>query len=99
MARLALAFAAQHDEVDAAEGHVVQQAHAALAGTRFTMSPGPPWWAAVPQHQWPAGLTEEFQAEEFLFAGGGADGGVVDQYPVRFSSSISSWKWSSISRL
>ena len=42
-----------------------QQAHAALAGTQFTVSPGPPWWAAIPRHMWPEGLAEVFQAEEF----------------------------------
>eukprot|EP00966_Prymnesium_polylepis_P044705 1035465-Prymnesium_polylepis.1 len=43
-----------------------QQAHAALAGTQFTMSPGPPWWAAIPRRMWPDGLAEQFQAEEML---------------------------------
>ena len=43
-----------------------QQAHAALAGTQFTMTPGPPWWAAVPRQHWPEGLAEDFQAEERL---------------------------------
>ena len=38
-----------------------QQMHAALAGTQFTMAPGPPWWAAVPRKLWPAGLAEDFQ--------------------------------------
>ena len=27
------------------------------------MSPGPPWWAADPQQQWPANLADEFQAK------------------------------------
>ena len=36
-----------------------QQAHAALAGTQFTMSPGPPWWAAIPRKQWPDELEYE----------------------------------------
>ena len=35
----------------------------ALAGTEFSMSPGPPWWAADPQQQWPANLADEFQAK------------------------------------
>ena len=38
-----------------------KQAHAALAGTQFTMTPGNPWWAAIPRQQWPAGLAEELQ--------------------------------------
>jgi hypothetical protein len=41
-----------------------RQAHAALAGTQFTLSPGPPWWVSIPRAQWPEGLAEEFQAEE-----------------------------------
>ena len=40
-----------------------QQVHAALAGTQFTMVPGPPWLAAVPRHMWPEGLAEQLQAE------------------------------------
>ena len=35
-----------------------QQAHMALAGTRFTTTPGPPWWVAVPRQKWPDGLAE-----------------------------------------
>ena len=42
----------------------IQNAHAALAGTQFTLSPGPPWWVSIPRAQWPEGLAEEFQAEE-----------------------------------
>ena len=38
-----------------------KQAHAALAGTQFTMTPGNPWWAAIPRQQWPEGLAEELQ--------------------------------------
>ena len=38
-----------------------QQAHAALAGTQFTMAPGPPWWAAIPRTRWPEGLADELQ--------------------------------------
>ena len=34
------------------------QAHAALAGTQFTMAPGPVWWAATSREEWPAGLHE-----------------------------------------
>ena len=40
------------------------QAHAALAGTQFTMTPGPPWWAAIPRRMWPEGLAEEIQMAE-----------------------------------
>ena len=40
-----------------------QQAHAALAGTQFTMSPGPPWMAAIPREQWPKELEEEIQKD------------------------------------
>ena len=36
-----------------------QQAHAALAGTQFTISPGRRWVATIPEHQWPDGLKEE----------------------------------------
>ena len=39
-----------------------QQAHAALAGTQFTVEPGPPWWAAVERGGWPRGLTEDIKA-------------------------------------
>ena len=35
------------------------QAHAALAGTQFTLAPGPPWWAATAREAWPAGVREE----------------------------------------
>ena len=38
-----------------------KQAHAALAGTQFTMAPGNPWWAAIPRQQWPDGLAEDIQ--------------------------------------
>ena len=41
-----------------------QQGHAALAGTQFTMAPGPPWLAAIPRHLWPEGLADQLQAEE-----------------------------------
>ena len=37
------------------------QAHAALAGTQFSMSPGPPWWAAMDRELWPEGLAEDIQ--------------------------------------
>ena len=40
-----------------------QQVLAALAGTQFTMVPGPLWLAAVPRHMWPEGLAEQLQAE------------------------------------
>ena len=33
----------------------------ALAGTQFSVSPGPPWWAVVPRYQWPKGLAESIQ--------------------------------------
>jgi G3E family GTPase len=39
-----------------------QQAHAALAGTQFTMTPGPPWWAALERETWPEGLEEDIHA-------------------------------------
>lgn len=35
-----------------------QQAHAALAGTQFALTPGPPWWAAMDRELWPDGLEE-----------------------------------------
>ena len=35
------------------------QAHAALAGTQFTLAPGPPWWASTPKEEWPAALKAE----------------------------------------
>ena len=38
-----------------------QQAHAALAGMQFTLSPGPPWWAELPREEWPEGLAEAIQ--------------------------------------
>jgi len=38
-----------------------QQAHVALAGTRFTVEPGPPWWVAVARRQWPLGLEEDIK--------------------------------------
>jgi G3E family GTPase len=37
------------------------QGHAALAGTQFTLVPGPPWWAATARGEWPEGLKEEIQ--------------------------------------
>ena len=37
------------------------QAHAALAGTQFTLSPGPPWWAALPREEWPEGLADDIR--------------------------------------
>ena len=40
-----------------------QQAHPAIAGTQFTVSPGPPWWAAIPRPQWPAGVMEEMEKD------------------------------------
>ena len=41
----------------------VRQAHVALAGTQFTVKPGPAWWAVIPRHQWPDGLQEEMQRD------------------------------------
>ena len=41
-----------------------QQGHAALAGTQFTMDPGPRWMAALPREQWPKGMVEAMQAEQ-----------------------------------
>ena len=38
-----------------------QQAHAALAGTQFGLSPGPAWWAALPRDEWPEGLEEDIR--------------------------------------
>jgi G3E family GTPase len=37
------------------------QAHAALAGTQFALSPGPPWWDALPRELWPEGLEEDIR--------------------------------------
>ena len=39
-----------------------QTVFAALAGTEFSLTPGPPWWAADPEKQWPASLAEQFQS-------------------------------------
>jgi G3E family GTPase len=41
-----------------------QQGHAALAGTQFTMAPGPRWMAAMAREQWPEGMAEAIQAEQ-----------------------------------
>ena len=38
-----------------------QQGHAALAGTQFALSPGPPWWAALPADEWPEGLADDLK--------------------------------------
>ena len=38
-----------------------QQAHAALAGTQFTVSPGPPWWAVLDRDTWPEGLEDDIR--------------------------------------
>jgi len=38
------------------------QAHADIAGTQFTVAPGPPWWAATAVEERPAGLKEEIDA-------------------------------------
>ena len=37
-----------------------QQVQMALAGTEFTISPGPPWWSADASNSWPSGLEEQF---------------------------------------
>eukprot|EP00040_Diaphanoeca_grandis_P003903 m.26343 g.26343 ORF g.26343 m.26343 type:complete len:1000 (+) comp15368_c0_seq1:220-3219(+) len=37
------------------------QANVSLAGTMFTVLPGVPWWAIVPQSEWPDGLEEEIK--------------------------------------
>ena len=37
------------------------QAHAALAGTQFSLAPGPPWWGAMPRDEWPEGLEEAIE--------------------------------------
>ena len=39
----------------------MQQAHAALAGTQFSMSPGPPWWDAMDRDLWPESLHEDIK--------------------------------------
>ena len=41
-----------------------QQANTALAGTQFTVTPGAPWWAAIPRYQWPNGLAEELLSDK-----------------------------------
>jgi G3E family GTPase len=38
-----------------------QQAHAALAGTQFSLDPGPPWWDAIPRELWPETLEEDIK--------------------------------------
>ena len=35
-----------------------QQAVGSLAGQRFTLSPGPPWWSSIDKKEWPDGLAE-----------------------------------------
>lgn len=37
------------------------QATASLAGTRFTVLPGVPWWAVIPKSEWPEGLEEDIK--------------------------------------
>ena len=39
------------------------QAHAALAGTQFTLAAGPAWWAEIPCGQWPDGVKEELERD------------------------------------
>ena len=38
-----------------------QQAHAALAGTQFSLDPGPPWWDAIPRELWPETLEDDIK--------------------------------------
>ena len=38
-----------------------QQVEMALAGTQFTITAGPLWWAADPQNTWPDGLAQQFR--------------------------------------
>ena len=42
----------------------VQKGLAALAGTQFSMDPGPRWIATVPREQWPKGTAATIQAEQ-----------------------------------
>ena len=39
----------------------LSQAHAALAGTQFTLAAGPPWFAALARESWPEGLEEDIK--------------------------------------
>ena len=39
----------------------MQQAHAALAGTQFSLAPGTPWWDAMERDLWPEGLEEDIR--------------------------------------
>lgn len=32
-----------------------------MAGYRFSVVPGPPWWAAIPREEWPEGLSEDIK--------------------------------------
>ena len=38
-----------------------RQVNLALAGTQFSVSPGPPWWAFMPKEHWPEGLEESIK--------------------------------------
>jgi G3E family GTPase len=38
------------------------QAHAALAGTQFTLGMGPQWWATMAREEWPAQIKDEIEA-------------------------------------
>ena len=38
-----------------------RQINLALAGTQFSVTPGPPWWAFLPREHWPAGLDESIK--------------------------------------
>ena len=38
-----------------------RQVNLAIAGTQFSVSPGPPWWAFMPREHWPEGLEESIK--------------------------------------
>ena len=68
-----------------------QQVHAALAGTQFTMAPGPPWLAAIPRHLWPEGLADQLQAEEAVEAGEAGEAEEAELERDQTSSRVSMW--------
>ena len=68
-----------------------QQGHAALAGTQFTMAPGPPWLAAIPRHLWPEGLADQLQAEEAVEAGEAGEAEEAELERDQTSSRVSMW--------
>ena len=41
-----------------------RQVNLALAGTQFSVSPGPPWWAFLGREHWPDGLEAVFMPAE-----------------------------------